>query len=326
VTGTAAPGAGLPAGEPGQPAPDRAGGWQAVTATERGAAHRAAGIPNQDAVATIPLANGGIVAAVADGHGHSRHFRSARGAQLAVSIACRAARDLATRPGGLPGPGQEEEELRRVLVPGIVDRWRDAVRADVTAEPFTGPENAVRRGDDATVPYGTTLLLAIGQGQRLLLAQIGDGDIVGISPDGTALLPVPGDPMLDGRHTTSLCSPRAAGSFRVAAAGLAGTPLLGALLATDGYGNAQVARAWEAVVSADLAGLIAARPAPWLASRLPEWAGRCASWDGSGDDTTLALLLAPAAPAPERGAGAPFLGSQAAGTVRGGAADGEGER
>jgi len=291
VTGMAAPGAG-------QPAPDRASGWQVVTATERGAAHRAAGIPNQDAVAAIPLENGGMVTAVADGHGHSRHFRSARGARLAVSIACEAACDLATRPGGLPGPGREEEQLRRVLAPGIVARWRDAVLADVAAEPFTGPEDAVRRGDDATVPYGTTLLLAIGQAERLLLAQIGDGDIVGIGADGTALLPVPGDPLLDGRRTTSLCSPGAAESFRVAAAGLASTPLLGVLLATDGYGNAQVAQAWEAVASAGLAALIPARPASWLASQLPVWAGRCASVDGSGDDTTLSLLLAPAAPGP----------------------------
>src|SRR5215472_16157588 len=291
---------------PGQPAPGRARDWRAVTATERGAAHRAAGIPNQDAVATISLGNGGMAAAVADGHGHSRHFRSAQGSRLAVSIACQAAHDLATRPGGLPGPGREAQELRRVLVPGIVARWRDAVLADVAAEPFTGPEAVVRRGDDPTIPYGTTLLLAIGQGERLLLAQIGDGDIVGIGADGTALLPVPGDPLLDGRHTTSLCSPGAAGSFRVAAAGLAGTPLLGVLLATDGYGNAQVARAWEAMVSADLAGLIPARPASWLASQLPVWAGRCASLDGSGDDTTLALLLAPAAAAaPEPGAGVP---------------------
>src|SRR5262249_45673210 len=217
----------------------------------------------------------------------------------------RAARDLATRPGGLPGPGREEE-LRRVLVPGIVARWRDAVLADVAAEPFTGQEGAVRRGDDPTIPYGTTLLLAIGLGERLLLAQIGDGDIVGIGADGTALLPVPGDPLLDGRHTTSLCSPGAAGSFRVAAAGLAGTPLLGVLLATDGYGNAQVARAWEAVVSADLAGLIPARPGRCRAGRGRVWGGRCASLDGGGDDTPLALLPARAvAAAPEPGAGVP---------------------
>lgn len=279
------------------PAPDPPGRWQALTATERGAAHRAAGIPNQDAVVVRLLEPGGIVAAVADGHGHSRHFRSARGAQLAVSIASQAARDLAARHGGLPDLAEAEDELRRTLVPAVVSQWREAVLADVAAEPFTGPESAVRRGDDVTVPYGTTLLLAVGRGGRLLLAQIGDGDIVGIRPDGTALLPVPGDPLLDGRHTTSLCTPGAGGHFRVAAVDLAGTPLLGALLATDGYGNAQLAQAWEAVVSADLAALIASRPVAWLASQLPVWAARCASLDGSADDTTLALLLSPAAAA-----------------------------
>jgi hypothetical protein len=55
------------------------------------------------------------------------------------------------------------------------------------------------------------------------------------------------------------------------------------------------------------AGLPAGEPgqaASRLASKLPEWAARCASLDGSGDDTTLALLLVPAAGAfRERGAG-----------------------
>ena len=265
--------------------------WQAVTATERGAAHRAAGLPNQDAVEVRPL-DGGMVAAVADGHGHARHFRSDRGARLAVSIACQAAADLAARPGGLPAL---PDDLRHLLVPDIVTRWRDAVHRDVAAEPFTGAEEAVRRGDDVTIPYGTTLLMAIGTGERLLLAQIGDGDIVCIRPDGTALLAVPGDPLLDGRHTTSLCSQGAEDSFRVAAVDLAGTVVLGALLATDGYGNAQVAEVWENVVSEELAGPIATWPLSWMASQLQAQAGQCASVDGSVDDTTLALLLAPAA-------------------------------
>ena len=265
--------------------------WQAVTATERGAAHRAAGLPNQDAVEVRPL-DGGMVAAVADGHGHARHFRSARGARLAVSIACQAAADLAARPGGLPAL---PEDLRNLLVPDIVTPWRDDVHRDVAAEPFTRAEESVRRGDDATIPYGTTLLVAIGVGERLLLAQIGDGDIVCIRPDGTALLAVPGDPLLDGRHTTSLCSHGAGDSFRVAAVDLADTAVLAALLATDGYGNAQVAQVWESVVSAELAGPIATRPLSWMASQLQAQAGQCASVDGSADDTTLALLLAPAA-------------------------------
>src|SRR5580700_4003421 len=249
--------------DPDPPAGDgRTGRWHAVTATERGAAHRAAGLPNQDAAEIRPLGDGGMVAAVADGHGHTRHFRSARGARLAVSIGCQAVDDLAARPGGLPAA---PEELRRLLVPDIVTRWRDAVYRDVASEPFTGAEDMVRRGDDATIPYGTTLLVAIGTEERLLLAQIGDGDIVCIRPDGTALTAVPGDPLLDGRHTTSLCSVGATVSFRVAAVELVRTPLPGASLATDGYTNVQVAPAWERVVSAVLAGLITAGPLSSLA-------------------------------------------------------------
>lgn len=280
--------------------PEPPAGWRVLTATERGAAHRASRIPNQDAVASFPIGPDGAVAAVADGHGHSRHFRSARGALLAVTVACRAAHDLATRldgAGGLTRAALAEDQMRQILVPTIVGDWRDAVLQDLAAEPFTPAEDAVRGGDEATIAYGTTLLLAIALGDWLLLAQIGDGDIVGIRPDGTAALPVPGDPQLDGRHTTSLCTARAEHSFRVAAVDTALSPLLGVLLATDGYGNAQVARDWEVVVSADLAPLIGSRPASWLASQLPVWAERCASLDGSADDTTIALVLAPGAAA-----------------------------
>jgi hypothetical protein len=283
------------AGKDPEPARDQPGTWQILTATERGAAHHAAGVPNQDAVAAFPIGPCGAVAAVADGHGHSRHFRSARGARLAVTVACRAAHDLAGRLDDLTGPAQAEKELLGMLVPGIVGQWREAVLDDLAAEPFSRREDAARGRDDPTIAYGTTLLLAIAWGEWLLLTQVGDGDIVGIRPDGTALLPVPGDPQLDGRHTTSLCTPKAEQSFRVGAVDTSRTGLLGVMLATDGYGNAQVARDWEIALSADLADLIATHPAQWLASQLPVWASRCASLDGSADDTTVALLLAPAA-------------------------------
>lgn len=284
--------------DPEATAQDQPGTWQVLTATERGAAHRSSGAPNQDAVAAFPIGPGGAVAAVADGHGHGRHFRSGRGAQLAVTVACRAANDLASRLGSLRAPARAEEELREVLVPRIVSQWRAAVLEDVAADPFSRGEAAVRGRDDATIAYGTTLLLAIAWQEWLLLTQIGDGDIVGIRPDGTAQSPVPGDPQLDGRHTTSLCMPGAENSFRIGVVDTSRSALLGVLLATDGYGNAQVARDWEAAVSADLAGLITTRPPQWLASQLPVWAGTCASLDGSADDTTIALVLAAGAATP----------------------------
>ena len=270
--------------------------WLALTASQRGAAHQAMGLPNQHAVAAHQIPPDVLVAAVADGHGHRRHFRSARGSQLAVTVACEAAGELTARLDELEAARQIESEALRKLVPAITGRWRDAVRQDVAADPFTAQEEAMRAsGDDALIAYGSTLLLAIAGRRWLVLVQIGDGDIMAIQPDGRPLLPVPRDPSLDGQQTTSLCGPRAEDDFRAAVVDASTTPLLGVLLATDGYGNAQVADPWADAVSADLAELINDRPPEWLAGQLPLWASRCASADGSADDTTIALLIAPSA-------------------------------
>jgi len=270
--------------------------WLALTASQLGAAHQATGLPNQDAVAACHVQPDVLVVAVADGHGHRRHFRSARGSRLAVAVACEAARELAARLDEFEAARQVESEALRHLVPAITGRWREAVHDDVAADPFTAQEQAGRvSGDDALIAYGSTLLLAIAGRRWLVLAQIGDGDIMGIQPDGRPLLPVPADPSLDGQQTTSLCGLRAEDEFRAAVVDTSTTALLAVMLATDGYGNAQAADPWTDAVSADLAELINDRPPEWLADHLPLWASRCASADGSADDTTIALLIAPSA-------------------------------
>ena len=269
--------------------------WLALTASQLGAAHQATGLPNQDAVSARQVRADVLVVAVADGHGHRRHFRSARGSQLAVTVACEAAQELAARLDEFQTAAPIESEALGTLVPAITGEWRDAVREDVAADPFTSREEASRGGDDPLIAYGSTLLLAIAGRRWLVLAQIGDGDIMGIQPDGRPLLPVPRDPSLDGHQTTSLCGPGAEDEFRAAVVDTSTTPLLGVMLATDGYGNAQVADPWADAVSADLAELINDRPPEWLAGQLPLWASRCASADGSADDTTIALLIAPSA-------------------------------
>jgi serine/threonine protein phosphatase PrpC len=292
----------------GNSGPGRPAGWLVLTASERGAAHVAVKTPNQDSVAVERAGTSGVVTAVADGHGHSRHLRSAKGSRYAVTIGCQVGQEFADKLAAdrLDEPAiataETEALAERIvdlatgfLVPTVVDRWREAVLADVEADPFSDAEQGKRRrGDDPTIAYGSTLLLCVAVGDWLVLAQIGDGDVVGVCPDGSATLPVPADPQLDGLVTTSLCGPYAISDFRVAIVNTTRTPLLAALLATDGYGNAQVVEEWPDSFSKDLAWLLRERDMRWLASQLPAWAARCASADGSADDTTVALLISPA--------------------------------
>ena len=298
---------------------DRPGGktgWLVLTASERGASHVEVKSPNQDAVATERAGAEGVVAAVADGHGHPRHWRSARGSKLAVKVGCQVAQELADRleagtaifaqPDPAATAAAIADELTRLteqfLVPAVVSRWREAVHADVKTDPFTQAEQARRHsGDDPTIAYGSTLLLCMVLHDWLILAQIGDGDVVGVLADGRAVQPVPADPQLDGLVTTSLCGSDPGADFRVAAVDASQNQLRAVLLATDGYGNAQVVEEWPQAFSEDLAWMLRDRDVNWLASQLPSWAARCASPDGSADDTTVALLISPASARPPAG-------------------------
>jgi len=269
--------------------------WRAMIGTARGAAHDARGLPNQDSAESLGIGQSdGIVVAVADGHGHDRHFRSAAGSKLAVRTACAVVEKLAAEAGKQPWSHEQAAALRDRLPEAIVARWRDAVALDIAAHPYTAAELSAleQAGDDPTIPYGSTLLVALIAGSWLVCAQIGDGDLVAVRPDGGAWSPVSGDDLLDGYRTTSLCQPAAVSAFRTAVHDLRATPLLALLLSTDGYGNAQAEEPWQPVVARDLAELAARHDHGWFAGQLPSWAERCASAAGSADDTTIALLLA----------------------------------
>ena len=139
--------------------PDEARGlWLALTASRLGAAHQAVGLPNQDAVAAQQVQPDVLVAAVADGHGHQRHFRSARGSKLAVAVACEAAQELAARLDEFEAAGPIESEVLRNLVPAITGRWRNAVRDDIAADPFTIQEQAARASGDSAVAVAVAVV------------------------------------------------------------------------------------------------------------------------------------------------------------------------
>jgi Protein phosphatase 2C len=316
----------------------RIGTWGVVIGTARGAAHHLSGLPNQDAVAHRPGPGGAVTVAIADGHGHSRHFRSADGSALAVDIACQVASRMAAELTGAGDAGGTADAGRAVdaggaadagravdaggtaeaegtaeadgvtdadeaavlvadMVRDIVAEWRAGVAEHLAGQPYTAEQQAALdlAGDGPEVPYGATLLMAVIAGSWLVCAQIGDGDMLGVGPDGGVFYPVADDDRLDGHRTTSLCQPDAADSFRTGAYDLREVPIAALLLATDGYGNAQAEEPWQPGVGRDLAEFAASHDRAWFEQQVPDWAQRCASSGGSGDDTTIALLLHPGA-------------------------------
>jgi hypothetical protein len=280
-------------------------GWSATAATAVGASHLARGVAAQDAVAMTPASGEcrttePLVAAVADGHGHWRHFRSGRGAQFAVDVARAAALDT-TAEFAACGDSDEALSLAASLLgPRVVTAWREAVTADVETDPVRPDEGAIDEdgaaATDPFVAYGTTLLLCAVLGRWIVLAQIGDGDLVVVTGEGKTLMPIPIDPSLDGHITTSLCQSTALSAFRYAAIDQRSTPVSLVMLATDGYGNSQVADPWQPAVGEDLYNLVAERGWEWVREALPTWVSRCASYEGSGDDTTVALAMGPTSP------------------------------
>jgi Protein phosphatase 2C len=265
----------------------RLGHWDVQAGTATGATHQSRGLPAQDAVAY--RGTGPTAVAVADGHGGPRHYRSGLGAVFAVEAGCLAALRFAARLTTLRGSPEVRTAATAVLVPEILDEWRRAVALHHGRHPYSPAEKAL--SDDPAIPYGSTLLVCLATTRWLVCAQIGDGDLLVVLPDGRPLSPIPPDDRLDGTLTTSLCLPDAEQDFRFGICDMAITPIRAVLLATDGYGNAQRTEPWQPGVARDLARLAAIHEPGWFAGQLPYWAGLCASSVGSGDDTTLALLI-----------------------------------
>ena len=246
-------------------------------------------------LAARPDGSAVLVVAVADGHGDPRHFRSDRGAKMAVAAGTSAV--LAWSASISADPAAIRRSAEHTLVPDIAARWNAAVAADLSEDPFSDAERAAHAelALTAEIAYGSTLLLAAFTAEYAVFAQIGDGNVVAVLPDGRSLSPVPEDSSLDGWRTTSLCQPDAVDAFRVGVVQLAASPLFAVLVATDGFGNAQAEDPWQPGVAADLVRLGLEHDQDWFTSQVPGWAAQCASSDGSGDDSTVALVINSAA-------------------------------
>jgi hypothetical protein len=137
--------------------------WRLLAASTAGTSHLRRGIPCQDAHQVLSLANGGFVAAAADGAGSAKH--SDRGSRIAVECAVAYLADAVGSASCL-----DEDSCRRLLQNAL-----EKVRSDIAAacvSPLDSGE-ASRSSD-----FATTLLMCFAAGSTLAACQVGDGAIV----------------------------------------------------------------------------------------------------------------------------------------------------
>ena len=276
--------------------------WKVAHACVRGSSHQRSGLPNQDAVqcAVTPAAQGTVaVAVVSDGHGSPRHFRSQIGSSLAVSTVAATLqaflRDSVASNGQVPFVPEQVHELERKIVSG----WVAAVQSDLENNPFTeaelivlgqeeGAEGRTAVASSPELAYGATLLAAAATDRVLLYLQLGDGEILSVTAQGTTTRPLPPDDRLIANQTTSLCQPEAWKDFRSAWVTNGALPSL-VLLSTDGYANSFRSDEDFLKIGQDYLDIIREQGISSLAEELPAILTE-ATQQGSGDDITLAIL------------------------------------
>lgn len=182
-------------------------GW-AFGSSRTGASHLRSGRPCEDAFALWSGASGAIpciAAAIADGHGDSRHDRSRAGAALAVQAAIDELVSFHRIHGETGSRVVLRSEFRADFPRRTTRRWREAVLGDAVRRKIEIlPQEGSGSGDFSR--YGTTLIASMVLADTILIGQIGDGDVILVRPDGTLDIPIPADTTLMGAETRSLSS------------------------------------------------------------------------------------------------------------------------
>lgn len=182
----------------------------------RGAMHEADGTGCQDS-ARVYVGEDFAVAAVSDGHGSMKHFRSAAGSEMATRVAIRSICDFRERNGGLDRIFAENpDNASRRIAANIICGWNGEIAAHLHALPLNKRETEIFEsvgGIADEVMYGATLIVGVMTENGCFGLQIGDGDFLALS-HGEMTSPIPADAKLVGNLTTSLCDSDAISNFR----------------------------------------------------------------------------------------------------------------
>lgn len=182
-----------------------------ISAVTIGQSHIDNGTECQDC-AQLDLENKNyVMAAVADGHGSKKHFRSDRGSQFATEAAKDSIYEYMNDYERFVDAYQVDREyLIDRIVKMIITKWHEKISEDLDQNPITQEEidkylDGTFNSDKVSSVYGTTLLVGVMSEKCNFGFLIGDGSFVVIDKHGKAYIPIE-DTNSKANYTSSLSS------------------------------------------------------------------------------------------------------------------------
>ena len=182
-----------------------------ISAVTIGQSHIDNGTECQDCAQLDLESKNYVMAAVADGHGSKKHFRSDRGSQFATEAAKDSIYEYMNDYERFVDAYQVDREyLIDRIVKMIITKWHEKISEDLDQNPITQEEidkylDGTFNSDKVSSVYGTTLLVGVMSEKCNFGFLIGDGSFVVIDKHGKAYIPIE-DENSKANYTSSLSS------------------------------------------------------------------------------------------------------------------------
>ena len=184
----------------------------------RGASHVESNTVCQD-YADYKITDSYAVAAVADGHGSKKHFRSDFGSKAGVEVAIKAVDEYCSDPEEFKRKFQDDHEhLIKKIEKYIIKHWYDCINEHYRNNPVRQEEREKLTDEELSAIkiesiYGSTLLVSVLTDSFSFGMQLGDGSLVVIKQCGEAYMPIIDDESCPANLTSSLCNSNAIKMF-----------------------------------------------------------------------------------------------------------------
>ena len=261
--------------------------WEIVKASVIGKSHEQTKKPNQDALAIFPdnlVCEVPLIAAISDGHGADKYYRSNIGSDLAVKTSIDYLKLLVER---FQRDTVNFQGIRDYCIEKLAQKlilfWNRDVRQHIQRCPYNKKE------ENIFLPYGCTLIGLLIYSNILVTFQLGDGDILIVDSDKNVTKEFGKDSNLIANETYSLCMKKPEKYFKVNVRRIDHNPPELILLSTDGYSNSFKDDESFYQAGKDFLEIIRTEGIQVVTDNLETWL-KDTSDSGSGDDTTIVLL------------------------------------